>query len=101
MIIKKYKIDNDKKDTLDKFMLANELELWKDNVRAVEYCLNNNLNQYEAYIIEPSTKKYFVYKNKFIQILNKAIEIFEKYEEYELCTNVTNIKNKINKKGDN
>lgn len=97
MIIKKYKIENDKKETLDKFMLTNELELWKDNIRAVDYCLNNNLDQYEAYIIEPSTKKYFVYKNKFIAILNKAIEIFEKHEEYEMCTNAITIKKKVNK----
>ena len=51
----------------------------------------------EAFIIEPSTDGYFVYREKFEEYLKRGIQIFEKYEEYEMCAKSISIQNKIKK----
>ena len=97
MIIKKYVIDNNKKETIDKFLSENQLELFKDIVKAYEYCYQNDLDSFEAFIIEPSDNTYLVYRNKYNETLNKALKIFEKVEDYETCSIIVNLKNNLKK----
>ncbi len=97
MMIKKYIVENSNKETILKFMSDNELILHKDILKAIDYCFDNNKDSIEAFIIEPSTNSYFVYKEKFEDYIKRCIQIFEKYEEYEMCAKTIKIQNKIKK----
>lgn len=95
MYIKKYKIDNENAQSIIKFLNDNQAELWVEIVKTIQYCLDNNLDKMEAFIIEPSTERYFVYKSDFKETLDRALVIFEKYEKYEICAEVVKIKNRL------
>ncbi len=97
MMINKYIVENNNKETISKFMSDNELILYKDIIKAIEYCQDRKIDSMEAFIIEPSTDGYFVYREKFEEYLKRGIQIFEKYEEYEMCAKSISIQNKIKK----
>lgn len=71
-------------------------------VEAVLYCIDNKEDGLIfADIIVPFSQEVVqlsVYKDSFIDILDKNLKILEDYEEYEMCAEVLKAKNKLIKK---
>jgi hypothetical protein len=79
-----------------------KFELSYKMVEAVLYCIDNKEEGLIfADIIVPFSQEVVhlsVYKDSFIDILDKNLKILEDHEEYEMCAEVLKAKNKLIKK---
>jgi hypothetical protein len=86
------------KDVLQNY----KFELSYKMVEAVLYCIDNKEEGLIfADIIVPFSQEVVhlsVYKDSFIDILDKNLKILEDHEEYEMCAEVLKAKNKLIKK---
>lgn len=71
-------------------------------VEAVLYCIDNKEDGliFADIIVSFSQEvvQLSVYKDSFIDILDKNLKILEDYEEYEICAEILKAKNKLIKK---
>lgn len=89
--MKRFKIDGVTKQAVDNFLRENEREVWHLILEAVEYCIDNDLNDRQVLELDPEVDKLFVFRSSFKNTLEKGIKIFEKYEDYEQCVKCKNI----------
>lgn len=89
-------------DSPKDILQTHKFELSYKMVEAVLYCIDNKEDGLIfADIIVPFSQEVVqlsVYKDSFIDILDKNLKILEEYEEYEMCAEVLKAKNKLLKK---
>lgn len=89
-------------DSPKDILQTHRFELSYKMVEAVLYCIDNKEDGLIfADIIVPFSQEVVqlsVYKDSFIDILDKNLKILEDYEEYEMCAEVLKAKNKLIKK---
>jgi len=93
--MKKFNIDGNSKEAVDKFLQDNEREVWHLILEAIEDCIENDLDDRLVFEIEPDIDRLCVFRYSFKETLETGIKIFEKYEDYEQCAKCTNILKKI------
>lgn len=93
--MKKFKIDGVNKQALDNFLKENEREVWHLILEAVEYCIENDLDERQVFEIEPEIDKLFVFRSSFKNTLETGLKIFENYEDYEQCAKCRKIINEL------
>lgn len=89
-------------DSPKDILQTHRFELSYKMVEAVLYCIDNKEDGLIfADIIVPFSQEVVqlsVYKDSFIDVLDKNLKILEDYEEYEMCAEVLKAKNKLIKK---
>lgn len=89
--MKKFKIDGDTKEDVDRFLQENEREVWHLILEAIEDCIENDLDDRLVFEIEPDIDRLCVFRSSFKETLERGLGIFEGYEDYEQCARCTKI----------
>lgn len=89
-------------DSPKDILQTHRFELSYKMVEAVLYCIDNKEDGliFADIIVSFSQEvvQLSVYKDSFIDILDKNLKILEDYEEYEICAEILKAKNKLIKK---
>ena len=93
MDINTYKL-NDGQDWVQ-FVKENKVTLMIDTINSIEYCLDNNLDRAETFILEGSDICFIVSEESFMKTLDKALNAMIKAELYDLCAKIVKLKERV------
>lgn len=77
----------------DKFLTENKVLVYKYIIREIKRCLYDDKEKIYLFKFEDDTMLAWIPKEKVLQTLNEAFQIFVKEEEYEYAQKTNNIIN--------